>query len=152
MKLIFQKSIPGRSGVCPEQGQHDATARIPDELLRQAPAALPELSELDVVRHFTGLSDRNFGVDSGFYPLGSCTMKYNPKFTEQAAGQSPFGAMHPQWAQVPGGQAWTAPALDVLADLSAQLCEICGMSALSAGPRRPLPASTSRRSPPPTRG
>ena len=55
-------------------------------MLRAEPAPLPEVSEIEVVRHFTHLSQRNFGVDTGFYPLGSCTMKYNPKVNEEMAG------------------------------------------------------------------
>ncbi len=64
-------------------------------MIRQEAAALPEVSELDVVRHYTALSTRNHGVDSGFYPLGSCTMKYNPKVNEDMARLPGFAHIHP---------------------------------------------------------
>jgi len=79
MKLLFEKSVPGRRGVGPGPSDVPTTIHLNGDLLRDRCAALPELSELDVVRHFTELSRRNFGVDTNFYPLGSCTMKYNPK-------------------------------------------------------------------------
>ena len=68
---------------------------IPPDMLRAEPAPLPEVSEIEVVRHFTHLSQRNFGVDTGFYPLGSCTMKYNPKVNEEMAGLPGFARIHP---------------------------------------------------------
>ena len=64
-------------------------------MLRAEAAPLPEVSEIDVVRHYTHLSQRNFGVDSGFYPLGSCTMKYNPKLNEDMAALPGFARLHP---------------------------------------------------------
>ena len=79
MKTVFAKSVPGRKGVWPGEPEKKASDFLPKELLRDARPRLPELGELDVVRHFTRLSNRNFGVDGNFYPLGSCTMKYNPK-------------------------------------------------------------------------
>ncbi len=85
MKLIFEKSVPGRRALRTGPTDVTTTANIKKDLLRETPAMLPELSELDVVRHFTELSRRNFGVDNNFYPLGSCTMKYNPKVTERIA-------------------------------------------------------------------
>ena len=78
MNTVFKKSDPGREGVWPEKADTSVSALLPAGLLRQKPAGLPSLSELDVVRHFTQLSRRNYGVDGNFYPLGSCTMKYNP--------------------------------------------------------------------------
>ena len=90
MKLIFEKSVPGRRAYRPADNDIDAPAGIPERFLRDRPAGLPELSELDVVRHFTELSRRNYGVDTGFYPLGSCTMKYNPKVADLISRQAGF--------------------------------------------------------------
>ena len=78
MKLIFEKSRPGRRGG--ELPKPDVpAAEAPAELRRATPPRLPELAEPEILRHFTELSTRNFGIDTGFYPLGSCTMKYNPR-------------------------------------------------------------------------
>ena len=99
MKTLFAKSSPGRQGVWPDQPGRPAADMLPAGLLRAAPPRLPELGELDVVRHFTELSRRNFGVDGNFYPLGSCTMKYNPKFTEAAAALLGFAQLHPALPQ-----------------------------------------------------
>ena len=92
MKLIYEKSVPGRTGVLPGPSDVPETIHIRKSLLRERCAAMPELSELDVVRHFTELSRRNFGVDTNFYPLGSCTMKYNPKVCERIAAYPGFAA------------------------------------------------------------
>ena len=81
-KLIFEISRPGRVGYSLPKSQftiQNSQFTIPESLLRETPAELPEVSELDVVRHYTNVSNKNFGVETGFYPLGSCTMKYNPK-------------------------------------------------------------------------
>ncbi|MDE5903181.1 MAG: aminomethyl-transferring glycine dehydrogenase subunit GcvPB [Muribaculaceae bacterium] len=96
-KLIFELSRPGRKGYelpADEYGK-DAMSAIPSELMRGTEAELPEVSELDVVRHYTNLSMKNFGVDTGFYPLGSCTMKYNPKINEEIAAMPQFTQLHP---------------------------------------------------------
>src|SRR5450756_3078742 len=93
MPLIFELSTPGRKAcsfpACDVPIQ-EIERLIPDEYLRKSDAQLPEVSEVDVVRHFTQLSQLNYGVDSGFYPLGSCTMKYNPKVNEDVAHFSGF--------------------------------------------------------------
>ena len=96
-KLIFELSRPGRVGYeLPKNGfAIDGEKDIPSDLLRKAPLDLPEVSELDVVRHYTNLSNKNFGVDTGFYPLGSCTMKYNPKINEEVASMPQFASLHP---------------------------------------------------------
>ena len=95
-KLIFELSRPGRCGYSlPESKFQGGTDQIKSGLLREKPALLPEVSEVDVVRHYTNLSQMNFGVDTGFYPLGSCTMKYNPKINEEIASMPAFGALHP---------------------------------------------------------
>ncbi|MDE6769368.1 MAG: aminomethyl-transferring glycine dehydrogenase subunit GcvPB [Muribaculaceae bacterium] len=95
-KLIFELSREGRKGYELPADKYgvDGLASIPSDLLRDKPADLPEVSELDVVRHFTNLSNKNFGVDTGFYPLGSCTMKYNPKINEELAVLPSFN-LHP---------------------------------------------------------
>ena len=84
VKTIFEKSVPGRCAVLPDT-LDVPPAELPEALRRNTPLALPEMSELDVIRHFTRLSQRNYGVDAQFYPLGSCTMKYNPKVAETVA-------------------------------------------------------------------
>jgi glycine dehydrogenase subunit 2 len=82
MKLIFERSKPGRrAGSLPGYGL--PKAEVPETLARRALPRLPELSEPELVRHFTALADRNFGIDTGFYPLGSCTMKHNPRVNER---------------------------------------------------------------------
>ena len=92
-KLVFELSKPGRTGYSlPEPS---APAAIPAELRRESAPALPEVSEVDVVRHYTNLSQMNFGVDTGFYPLGSCTMKYNPKINEEISALPGFQGLHP---------------------------------------------------------
>ena len=96
--IIFEKSVPGKRAwilppsSIPEQPVTELTVR---NLTRKNGLNLPELTELDIVRHYTGLSTRNHGVDSGFYPLGSCTMKYNPKINEDIAKISGFTQIHP---------------------------------------------------------
>ena len=107
---------------------------IKPELLRQKPAGLPELSELDVVRHFTELSRRNFGVDTNFYPLGSCTMKYNPKVAERIAAYPGFAHLHPLLPQLRLGGMLTQGALQVLYETDMLLREITGMAAFTMQP------------------
>jgi glycine dehydrogenase subunit 2 len=134
VKLIFQKSSPGRVGVLPPASDVDASAQFPAAALRERSAELPELSELDVVRHFTELSRKNFGVDTGFYPLGSCTMKYNPKVAEQVARYPGFLNLHPLLPQLPGGEGLVQGALEVLYELEQALCEISGLAAFTLQP------------------
>ena len=134
MKLIFEKGAPGRQGVVPPECNVPDQVAIPDEYLRAESAALPEVSELDVVRHFTELARRNFGVDSGFYPLGSCTMKYHPKVCEEVAGYEGFRGLHPLLPQLRLGGTLTQGALEVLHHLSQLLCEITGMAAFTLQP------------------
>ena len=134
MKVIFEKSVPGRRGVRPARQEGCPPPSIPAELLRAKPADLPELSELDVVRHFTELSRRNYGVDSGFYPLGSCTMKYNPKMSESIAAYPGFADLHPLLPQLPSGEMLVQGALAVLHDIDRLLREITGMAAFTLQP------------------
>jgi len=134
VKTIFDKSVPGRRAVRIVPSGIDTPMPIKASLLRKEPPALPELSELDVVRHFTALSRQNFGVDTGFYPLGSCTMKYNPKVTERVSHYPGFAYLHPLVPQLPGGQMMVQGALAVLHDMDRLLSEICGMSAFTMQP------------------
>ncbi len=96
-KLIFELSKQGRTGYSLPQtcSKCKGTEAIPAGLLRSKAPELPEVSEVDVVRHYTNLSQMNFGVDTGFYPLGSCTMKYNPKINEEIAAMPAFAGLHP---------------------------------------------------------
>src|SRR5690554_809491 len=98
MKLIFEKTIPGRKAYSlPECDVPEVKLEsiIPEDMIRCKEPNLPEVSEVDAVRHYTQLSFRNYGVDTGFYPLGSCTMKYNPKVNEEAARLEGFSMIHP---------------------------------------------------------
>ena len=94
-KLIFECSKEGRRGYSLSENAFPAAGELPVALRRQAPLNLPQVSEPDVVRHYTNLSQMNFGVDTGFYPLGSCTMKYNPKINEERAALPGFAGLHP---------------------------------------------------------
>ena len=134
MKTVFQKSVPGRSACLPPQPRQSAAQMLPAELLRSSPPALPELSELDVVRHFTHLSRLNFSVDSNFYPLGSCTMKYNAKFLEYVAALPGFTRLHPLLAQLDGAEAASQGALELVYDMERWICEITGMQACTMQP------------------
>ena len=134
MRLLFEKSVPGRRGVCAGPSDVPTTININDDLLRDHSAALPELSELDVVRHFTELSRRNFGVDTNFYPLGSCTMKYNPKVTERIATYPGFAHLHPLLPQLRMGGMLTQGALAILYDMDLVLREITGMAGFTMQP------------------
>jgi glycine dehydrogenase subunit 2 len=121
--LIFDLSVPGRTGASlpsldvPEKGRGDV---LPDSLLRTEPAELPEMSEPEVVRHFVRLSTLNFHVDKGFYPLGSCTMKYNPKVNEDMAELPGFTGIHPlqEPEDVQGALALMKELEELLAELS----------------------------------
>jgi glycine dehydrogenase subunit 2 len=134
MSVIFQKSVSGRPGVTLPESDVPVSVKIPQPYRRSADAALPELSELDAVRHFTWLSRRNYGVDAGFYPLGSCTMKYNPKITEKIAALEGFSGLHPLLPQLRRGGMLTQGALSVIYGLEQLLCEILGMDAFTAHP------------------
>ncbi|MCI0342922.1 MAG: aminomethyl-transferring glycine dehydrogenase subunit GcvPB [Planctomycetales bacterium] len=97
-RLVFEKSRAGRRGVtlpASDAGEAPLESLLPGGALRNAPPALPELSELEVVRHYTRLSGKNFGIDTTFYPLGSCTMKYNPRVHEYGASLPGFARVHP---------------------------------------------------------
>jgi len=102
---------------------------LPDKLKRKSEPRLPEVYEVDVIRHYTNLSNKNFGVDTGFYPLGSCTMKYNPKINEDMASLEGFAALHPYQneEQVQGS-------LGLMYDLGEKLSEITGMAGYTLQP------------------
>jgi glycine dehydrogenase subunit 2 len=134
MSIIFEKSVPDRRGVSLPASDVPATGIIPEKYRRKTDAPLCELSELDVVRHFTALSRMNYGLDTNFYPLGSCTMKYNPKITEKIAALEGFSLLHPLLPQLRGGGMLTQGALAVLYELEKLLCEISGMDAFTAHP------------------
>jgi len=134
MKLIFEKSVPGRRALRTGPTDVTTTANIKKNLLRETPAMLPELSELDVVRHFTELSRRNFGIDNNFYPLGSCTMKYNPKVTERIAACPGFADLHPLLPQLRMGRMLTQGALRVIYETDVLLRQITGMAGFTMQP------------------
>lgn len=131
-ELIFEISREGRiaySLPATDVPEIEINSVIPDSLLKEKELELPEVSELDVVRHYTLLSNKNFGVDTGFYPLGSCTMKYNPKINEDMAALSRFTGLHPyQHEHTSQG------ALQLMHELSEMLCEIAGMASFSLQP------------------
>lgn len=132
MQLIYELSTPGRRGVKLPASDVPASAALPENVLRKEPADLPEVSELDLVRHFTRLSRRNFSVDTNFYPLGSCTMKYNAKVLENAANL--FAPIHPMTALLPGGEEFCQGTLGMLYDLGQLLADITGMDEVTTQP------------------
>lgn len=134
MKLIYQKSVQGRRGFQPTKSDVPTTVNIKPEFLRQSEPPLPQVSELDVVRHFTQLSSRNFGVDTNFYPLGSCTMKYNPKAAERIAAYPGFAYLHPLLPQLRIGGLLAQGALAVLYETDLLLREITGMAGFTMQP------------------
>jgi glycine dehydrogenase subunit 2 len=134
MKLIFEKSVPGRRGLTIAKSDVTESINLNEKFLRDNDAELPELSELDVVRHFTELSRRNFGVDTNFYPLGSCTMKYNPKVAELIASYPGFADLHPLMPQLRMGGALTQGALAVIHEMDLLLSEITGMAKFTMQP------------------
>ena len=134
MQLIFERSVPGRRGLRIPESNVPAQAELPREYLREKPAELPELSEGEVVRHYTELSRRNFSVDTHFYPLGSCTMKYNPRVCEDIARLEGFAALHPLLPQLRGGGLLTQGALQVIYETERLLCETTGMAEFTMQP------------------
>ncbi|MGV3523860.1 MAG: aminomethyl-transferring glycine dehydrogenase subunit GcvPB [Candidatus Sericytochromatia bacterium] len=129
---LFEKSVTGHRGVSlPPAGVpfSDPAAELPAHLIRQTPAQLPELTELGVQRHFIGLSHKNHAIDVGFYPLGSCTMKYNPKINEKMAALPGFADLHPYQ---PTHQ--TQGALELLWNLQQSLAAIVGLPGCSLQP------------------
>ncbi len=128
--------MPGRRGLAVPRPDLPVPA-IPAALARKAPPRLPELAEPEVLRHFTELSSRNFGVDTGFYPLGSCTMKYNPRVNERLVGLPGFRDLHPL-ADDDSAQG----ALELQWHLEGILREVTGSTRSASSPRRALRASS----------
>lgn len=129
--LIFELSTPGRAGASlpkPEVPAKPLDALLPRQYVRQD-LPLPEVGELDVVRHFTRLSQLNMCIDTTFYPLGSCTMKYNPKVNEEAARLAGFAQIHPYQ-----DEATVQGALELMDQLQRYLAEISGMDAVTLQP------------------
>ena len=128
--LIFELSKSGRKGYSlPEYASEHSTAELPQALRRSEEAGLPECDELTVVRHYTNLSHNNFGVDDGFYPLGSCTMKYNPALNEEVGTLEEFAALHPQQSATS-----CQGALLVYYNLQKSLAELTGLSRFTLNP------------------
>lgn len=133
-KTIYEKSVPGRRAVqLPPLGEGIEETPIedliPSQLLRKSPAELPEVSEPEIIRHYNRLSRRNFDLDTGFYPLGSCTMKYNPRLNERVAALSGHARLHP--ATDPAD---AQGALEVMYLLQESLAEITGLPTVSLQP------------------
>jgi glycine dehydrogenase subunit 2 len=128
-RLLFDSGSPGRSGFFWPSDDGNARRHIPAGLLRDDIAGFPELGELEVLRHFTRLSHRNFAIESQFYPLGSCTMKYNPKINEVVARYPGFAQVHPL-----APAKLLAGAMELLYDLERMLAEISGMEHVSLQP------------------
>ena len=126
--LIFELSKPGRKGYSLPRNEY-GNYNMPESMQRQHPAELPECDELTVVRHYTNLSANNFGVDNGFYPLGSCTMKYNPKINEEVSAMPQFTRLHPlQPAETTRG------AKEVCQRLKKALCALTGLADFTLKP------------------
>lgn len=131
-KTLFEVSQPGRIGYqfdAYELEEYDQEYPISDELVRKSPLRLPEVSENMVVRHFTRLSTKNFGVDTGMYPLGSCTMKYNPKINEVVASMPRFNQSHPM-----APDSLVQGNLRLVYEMQNMLCELTGMAGVSMQP------------------
>lgn len=131
-KLIFELSKPGRKAyMLPPLDVEDKEldSLIPAEFVSKEELKLPELTEVDVIRHYTNLSNKNYGVDTGFYPLGSCTMKYNPKINEDTARFDGFSNLHPHQSEdcIQGS-------LQMLYELEKYLCEVAGMDRMTLQP------------------
>ncbi len=127
--LIFEQGSPGRRATAQAPGHLPAPDGIPAAFLRQEAPGLPEVSELQVVRHYTRLSQRNFSIDTHFYPLGSCTMKYNPRASNSLALLPGFLDRHP-WAPTRCGQGFMA----CLWELQDMLAEVTGLAGVSLTP------------------
>ena len=127
--LIFEHSAPGRAGAPQAPRERASLSDIPDHLLRKQRAALPEVSEMQAVRHYTQLSQKNFSIDTHFYPLGSCTMKYNPRACNSLAMLPGFLSHHPLTPEH-HSQGY----LSCMHELQSMLCEATGMAAFSLAP------------------
>ncbi len=127
-KIIFELSRDNRVGYSLPKSFENGY-KLPENLKRKSEVILPEVSENEVVRHYTNLSSKNFGVDTGFYPLGSCTMKYNPKINEDMASNQFFTESHPLACKE-----YTQGSLELMYNLELALSEITGMKKVSLNP------------------
>ena len=134
MKLLFEKHKEGRRGFSYEKSDVPEAKALDKKYLRKNDAHLASLSELEVVRHYSCLSRLNYSVDTNFYPLGSCTMKYNPKFTERIAALEGFTDLHPLLPQLSGGGMLAQGSLEVLYESDRLLSEITGMKGFTMQP------------------
>lgn len=134
METIYEKSVAGRRAVLFSESEGCEPTGIDTSLLREKPAALPEVPEHEVVRHYTRLSRMNYSIDTHFYPLGSCTMKYNPRACEAAAALEGFTGVHPLWPQLRHGGLLTQGVLEILYNLNGILCEITGLAEFTLQP------------------
>ena len=131
-EVIFEKSVHGRKGFSlpkcdvPEQ---KLTDNIPNNLLRSVPANLPEVTEPQVLRHFVNLSTKNHHVDKDLYPLGSCTMKYNPKINDTMASLPGLSGIHPDQPEE-----LSQGVLHIMYELEQMLCKITGMNSVTLQP------------------
>ncbi len=132
MKHIFEKSVPGRIGVEAGALGEDTEKLLGARYRRKTDSRLPEVSELDVVRHYTKLSQLNFSVDTHFYPLGSCTMKYNPKVNEAMSALPGFAEIHPFMAYL--DEASVQGCLECIYRLAVLLAEVTGMKGVTTQP------------------
>ncbi len=132
MKHIFEKSVPGRTGVETGAVENATIGLLDDRFRRKTDSKLPEVSELDVMRHYIRLSQLNFSVDTHFYPLGSCTMKYNPKVNEAVSSMPGFAGIHPLMAYI--GEEHAQGCLELIYNLSSLLAEITGMKGVTTQP------------------
>ena len=128
-KLIFEKSSPGRCNSAPLHAVESTASDIDDRFRRSTPALLPEVSEMQAVRHYTLLSQKNFSIDTHFYPLGSCTMKYNPRICNELAMIPALASRHPA-APATTGQGFLA----CMYELQEMLKDVAGMKAVSLAP------------------
>jgi len=131
-KLIFEKSKTGRVGYTLPKldvDMNNSSLRIPDEMLRKSELPLPEVSENEIARHFVKLSHLNYNIEEGVYPLGSCTMKYNPKVNEQTASYDGFKNLHPFT-----DEKYAQGALQLMYELGDELKEITGLPGVSLQP------------------
>src|SRR5437879_2991848 len=132
-EVIFELSETGRrchrTPACDVPASKPLSALIPKEHLAEQPPPLPEVGEIDLIRHYTNLSARNMSIDTNFYPLGSCTMKYNPKRHERLAALPGFANLHPLQ-----DDDTTQGMLELLFEMQQYLAEISGLSAVSLQP------------------
>ncbi|HOU22158.1 MAG: aminomethyl-transferring glycine dehydrogenase subunit GcvPB [Kiritimatiellae bacterium] len=128
-KLSIEKSVPGRRGIWFAKASRPAADWLPHHVLRRVPPRLPEMAESEVVRHYTRLSQLNYCLDTHFYPLGSCTMKHNPRANEEVAALEGFAAAHPCAPETA-----VQGTLEVLFRLERLLCELTGLAAFTLQP------------------